>query len=70
MARIIAAIGMIVITIAMVTYFSTGAGKFIADIFGDTLLFWATRPILGSLADDCFSLGLYCFQWPLWSAAH
>jgi len=35
-----------------------------------TLLFGATRPILGSLADDCFSHGLYCFQWLLWSAAH
>ena len=34
MARVIAAIGMIVITIAMVTYFATGAGKFIAEILG------------------------------------
>ena len=34
LAQIIAAVGMILVTIAMVTYFSTGAGKFVADVFG------------------------------------
>ena len=34
LAQIIAAVGMILVTIAMVTYFSTGAGKFVADVLG------------------------------------
>ena len=34
LAQIIAATGMILVTIAMVTYFSTGAGKFVADVLG------------------------------------
>ena len=34
LAQIIAAIGMIFVTIAMVTYFSTGAGLFVANVLG------------------------------------
>ena len=65
MARIIAAIGMIVITIAMVTYFSTGAGKFIADIFGIPSFlglrgqFWAALLMIVLALIYTVSSGLY-----------
>ncbi|MFQ5849617.1 MAG: sodium:solute symporter [Candidatus Binatia bacterium] len=65
MARIIAAIGMIVITIAMVTYFATGAGKFIAEILGIRSFlglrgqFWAALLMIVLALVYTVSSGLY-----------
>ncbi len=43
MARIIGAASQIILTIAMVTYFSVGAGKFVAEFFGIPG-FWGMEP--------------------------
>jgi len=49
-ARIIGAAAQIIFTIAMVTYFSVGAGTFIAEFFGIPPLFGLTPRFIGALA--------------------
>ena len=64
-ARLVAAIGMILLTIGMVAYFSTGAGIFIAEILGIPSLFgvpgkfWAALLMIVLAMIYTVSSGLY-----------
>ncbi|MEJ2634840.1 MAG: sodium:solute symporter, partial [Calditrichia bacterium] len=68
-ARIISAISVIVITIAMITYFAIGSGKFIAEFLGIPSFwglsseFWASTLMIGLAMIYTVASGLYGVVW-------
>lgn len=68
-ARIISAISTLIITIAIVSYFSIGAGKFIGDVlgipeyFGLSSEFWAAAIIIGLTTIYTVASGLQGVVW-------
>lgn len=68
-ARIISAISIIIITIAMITYFAIGSGKFIAEFLGIPVMlglpgeFWASLVMIGLAMIYTVASGLYGVVW-------
>jgi SSS family solute:Na+ symporter len=68
-ARIISAVSIIIITIAMITYFAVGSGKFIAQFLGiPTMLglpgeFWASLIMIALAMIYTIASGLYGVVW-------
>ncbi len=68
-ARLIAAVGSILLTIGMVTYFATGAGKFVAEfleippLLGLPPRFWAALLMISLATLYTVSSGLYGVIW-------
>ena len=68
-ARLIAAISSIIMTIAMITYFAVGSGKFIAEFLGIPAFlglspeFWAATLMIGLAMIYTVASGLYGVVW-------
>ena len=64
-ARLVAALGSILLTVAMVTYFATGAGRFVADVlglpawWGAPPRFWGALGMMGLALVYTASSGFY-----------
>ncbi len=68
-ARLVAAISVIVVTIAMITYFAIGAGKFVGEflgippLFGLSSEFWAATIMIALALIYTVASGLYGVVW-------
>ncbi len=68
-ARLVAAISVIIVTIAMITYFAIGAGKFVGEFlaippfFGLSSEFWAAAIMIGLALIYTVASGLYGVVW-------
>ncbi len=68
-ARLVAAVSVIIVTIAMITYFAIGAGKFVGEflgippLFGLSSEFWAAAIMIGLALIYTVASGLYGVVW-------
>jgi hypothetical protein len=65
-ARLIAAISNILLTIAMITYFAVGSGKFIGEFLGIPSFWGLSSEFWASHINDCACHDLYRCQRSLW----